>query len=110
MAAVNSFSLLAVAGASVGVGGVAFILTVLLSGKSRKLSLVDRGVVVWLLYDAITHLVLVSGKTCYSRYVGGSNGLHDMHHLYAVAMSQVDPEILKRGEGLRHEGQIHEIL
>ena len=62
MSPVTSFSLLAVAGASLGIGGFAVIVTALLAGRARKLNWVDWSVVLWLVYDAFTHFVLVSSK------------------------------------------------
>lgn len=55
----SAFSLCAVAGASVGVGSVAVGLAWYLIRSSRSSS-IDKAVVFWLLYDAITHLTLVS--------------------------------------------------
>lgn len=56
----NAFSLLAVAGASVGIGSVAAALThFILKGWGGHVPAVDKAVIGWLLYDAVTHLTLV---------------------------------------------------
>ena len=56
----STFALLSVAGASLGVGAVAIGLTwLLLRKRAVAISSVDRAVIAWLLYDAVTHLILV---------------------------------------------------
>ncbi len=56
----STFSLVAVAGASLGICSVAILVTVfVLRGRVNSVSVLDRFVIVWLLYDAITHLTLV---------------------------------------------------
>ena len=57
------FALGAVAGASIGVGTVAIGLTwLIIRGISGSVSNLDKAVVGWLIYDAVTHLTLVSLK------------------------------------------------
>ena len=59
--ALNSFALFAIAGASVGVGSVAVGLAwIILKRWGSSVSGVDKAVIGWLLYDAVTHLTLVS--------------------------------------------------
>lgn len=59
------FAILAVFGASVGVGSLAIGLTWLLVRERARVPMIDKFVVAWLLYDAITHLTLVSlVKSC----------------------------------------------
>ena len=56
------FSVAAVAVASVGVGGVAWLLSCSLVGRGRRrLGRADRLAVVWLLYNAIVHFTVVRG-------------------------------------------------
>ena len=57
---VSSFAFLAVAGASIGIGSVAVGLTCfILKRWGSHVSAVDKAVIGWLLYDAVTHLTLV---------------------------------------------------
>lgn len=53
------FSLVSIAAATVGFGGIAVVVTWLL-GSGRSVPFVDKLVVVWYIYDAITHFLLVS--------------------------------------------------
>lgn len=58
------FSVAAVAGASVGVGGVAWMLSWTLAGRSkRRLGRADQLAVIWLLYNSIIHFTLVRGAS-----------------------------------------------
>lgn len=58
---ISVFALVAVAGASIGVGTVAIGLTwLIISGIRASVSNLDKAVICWLFYDAVTHLTLVS--------------------------------------------------
>ena len=55
------FAVVAVVVASVGVGCIAIGLSwALLLPQKRNIAKVDKAVIAWLLYDAMTHLTLVS--------------------------------------------------
>ena len=55
----STFAVACVCVATVGVGSVAAFVAWLLSSK---ISAVDRLVVMWLVYNALTHFILVSGS------------------------------------------------
>lgn len=55
--------------ASLGTLGVAVIVLYLVGGRTRKVSSTDKLVLVWLIYNAFTHFVLVSRKRGRGRYL-----------------------------------------
>ena len=56
---VTQFALASVAAATVGFGGLAVFVTWLL-GSGRGVPFGDKLVIVWCIYDAVTHFLLVS--------------------------------------------------
>lgn len=56
----STFAVACVCVATVGVGSVAALVTWLLSSnRTRKISATDRLVIMWLVYNTLTHFVLV---------------------------------------------------
>ena len=54
------FAVQAVAGASLGVGSLAVCLTaIILKNRKGSVSKWDKAVIIWLVYNALTHFVLV---------------------------------------------------
>lgn len=53
------FALASVVAATVGFGGLAVFMTWLL-GSRRRILFEDKLVIVWCIYDAVTHFLLVS--------------------------------------------------
>lgn len=55
----SNFALLSVAGASVGIGSLAIGIGSLVF-KKFPTAAADKGVIIWLFYDAVIHFVLVT--------------------------------------------------
>ncbi len=54
------FAWLSIGGASLGVGNLAIVITWLILRKSPfSVKTVDKAVIAWLIYDAVTHWILV---------------------------------------------------
>ena len=56
---VTSLAVIGAVVASLGTLGVAVIVLYLVGGRTRKVSSTDKLVLVWLIYNAFTHFVLV---------------------------------------------------
>lgn len=60
-AVLTPFALASVAAATGGFGGLAILFTLLVA-RGRRLSFLDKLVLIWCMYDAVTHFLLVSTK------------------------------------------------
>lgn len=69
----STFAVASVCVATIGVGSVAAFVAWLLSSK---ITATDRLVVTWLVYNALTHFILVSSLACRLAYQSRTVALH----------------------------------